>query len=138
MQHGLSLFLAALREGHREQSLSKPIYSLRRRNELEDGFQKLQHLSVAGCMLLLYKLQHVLAIKLCFSWIKCRFVSLWTITMDSHGALYQLMHFSQNTKGVPFKLKVTLLITAIPSLTTHLPFHEPFYVFPPRFSCIIF
>lgn len=125
MWHPLCLLLPALSKGHRYPPFQVHLLSVQD-EQAGRWLSKLQHFNVARCMFLLYKRQHILAIKFCFSWIKCPFVSLWTITIGSHGALYQLMHFSENTRGLPFKLEVTLLVTAILSLTAHLPFHTPF------------
>lgn len=67
------------------------------------------HLEVANCTFFLYKLEHILSTKCCYSGMKCWFVSLWTIAVFGQVALYQLMQFSQCAGILPFN-KGSLLI----------------------------
>lgn len=68
--------------------------------------------------------------KSCFSWIKCWLVSLWTITIDSHGALYQLMHFRHNKRGFTFQIKSYIASNSHSSFDSTLPFYAIYVSLP--------
>lgn len=83
-------------------------------------------------MFLLYNFQHILAIKSCFSWIKCQFFSLWTIIIDSHGALYQLMHF-RHKRGFTFQIKSYIASNSHSPFDSTLAFPCSYLMFLPIF-----
>lgn len=89
-------------------------------------------------MFLPYNFQHVLAIKSCFSWIKCQFVSLWTITIDSHGALYQLRHFRHNKRGFTLQIKSYIASNSHSSFASTLAFPHSYLMFLPIFPVLYF